>query len=302
MDAAIFPASGPVVTSNRILYTPSDFARSSLLNLQEIGTLEAGKAHENRRQGLASCLFFVVHSGSGFLTFEGEDYPLSPGDCVFIDCRRPYAHRTPGEDGQLWSLSWVHFTGISMAGIYGKYLERGGRAVFRPEDIAPYLDLFSKLMAVAGSDDKIRDMRINEHLSALLTLIMSESWHPERAGARAVKRRSVQPVAAYLAEHFAEPVTLDELSERFYINKYYLARVFREYMGISIGTYIRSLRITRAKQLLRFSDLSAEEIGEITGFGALNYFSRAFKEVEGIPPSVFRRQWREQGSTQRKPI
>ena len=150
--------------------------------------------------------------------------------------------------------------------------------------------------------DKIRDMRINEHLSALLTLIMSESWHPERAGGRAVKRRSVQPVAAYLAEHFAEPVTLDELSERFYINKYYLARVFREYMGISIGTYIRSLRITRAKQLLRFSDLSAEEIGEITGFGALNYFSRAFKEVEGIPPSVFRRQWREQGSTQRKSI
>ena len=97
MDAAIFPASGPVVTSNRILYTPSDFARSSLLNLQEIGTLEAGKAHENRRQGLASCLFFVVHSGSGFLTFEGEGDPrkdiiaaLTAGGCAYysVDVQR----------------------------------------------------------------------------------------------------------------------------------------------------------------------------------------------------------------------
>ena len=66
------------------------------------------------RQGLASYLFFVVESGSGTLEYEGETRVLSAGDCVFLDCRRPYRHYT-GDD--LWQLRWAHFYGPNMAAI-----------------------------------------------------------------------------------------------------------------------------------------------------------------------------------------
>ena len=61
-----------IVTSNRILYTPSSFARSSLLHLQEIGELEARRAHTSSRSGLQSFLFFTVVSGSGTLSYNDK--------------------------------------------------------------------------------------------------------------------------------------------------------------------------------------------------------------------------------------
>ena len=107
----------------------------------------------------------------------------------------------------------------------------------------------------------------------------------------APKKLSVVEVKEYLEQHYAEKITLDELSTRFFINKYYLTRVFKEQFGQSITAYLTSLRITHAKQLLRFSDKSVEEIGLECGLGQLHYFSRVFKEVEGVPPSIYRSQW-----------
>ena len=117
-----------IVASNRILYTPSSFARSSLLHLQEIGELEARRAHTSSRSGLQSFLFFTVISGAGELVYDGKSYELEFGDCVFIDCHNPYSHTT--DPTKLWTLRWVHFYGLTLPSIYNKYCERGGQPVF----------------------------------------------------------------------------------------------------------------------------------------------------------------------------
>lgn len=276
------------VASNRILYTPSTFARSSLLHLQEIGELEARRAHTSSRSGLQSFLFFTVVSGSGSLSYSGKDYKLDAGDCVFIDCHNPYSHTT--DPNNLWTLRWVHFYGPTVPSVYDKYKERGGRPVFHPESQGKIEAVWSSLMTVAGSADYMRDMLINQHLSTLLTLVMSESWHPEDA-TTAKKKASVADVKEFLDQNYQTKITLDGLAEKFYINKYYLTKVFKEQYGQSITNYLLNLRITKAKQLLRFSEKSVEEIGFEAGLGAPHYFSQTFKSVEGVPPSVYRKQW-----------
>ena len=120
MDTPLF--DGKLVHSQRIIYTPSPFARASLVHLQEVGTLQARSPHASTRQGLASYLFFMVESGSGTLEYEGQTRALRAGDCAFLDCRRPYRHYT-GDD--LWTLRWVHFYGPNMGAIYKKYQQRG---------------------------------------------------------------------------------------------------------------------------------------------------------------------------------
>ena len=278
-----------IVSSDRILYTPSDFARSSLLHLQEIGTLQALRPHVSSRTNLSSYLFFIVLSGSGTLTYFNETYSLKTGDCVFIDCSHPYSHTTSEEN--LWSLRWCHFYGPTLPSVYGKYAERGGRPAFTPQDTEPFTSLLEDLYDLASGNDYIRDMKINEKLNSLLTCLMSESWHPEHAGSSVYKRSSVSSVKEYLDLHYAEKITLDQLSREFYINKFYLTRVFKEQYGMPVNTYLRNLRITHAKQLLRFTDQSIEEIGIQCGMPQLHYFSRVFKEVEGISPSTYRNQW-----------
>ena len=146
------------------------------------------------------------------------------------------------------------------------------------------------LMTTAKGTDYMRDMLINEQLSTLIRLIMEQSWHPEDQR-HAPKRASVVDIKAYIDEHYAEKISLDELSSRFFIDKYYLTKTFRSQFGLNISTYVQNIRITKAKQLLRFSNLTVEEIGAEVGMSDPAYFSRVFKNVEGVGPKMYREQW-----------
>lgn len=276
------------VRSERILYTPSDFARTSLLHLQEAGSLEAIRPHTSARENMNSFLCFAVVSGSGELTYNGKRYELAAGDVVFIDCHKPYAHRTERE---LWTLRWCHFYGPELPAVYHKYLERGGAPVFRPERLSEITELLTGLHRIASAPDYIRDMRINQELSRLLTLLMSYSWHPENKTV-SKKRMELSAVREYLDGHFREKITLEELSRRFFIDRYYLTKIFREAYGMTVMAYVLSARITRAKNLLRFTDLSIEQVGVESGMQDANYFARSFKKAEGMTPGQYRRLWR----------
>lgn len=285
----LFSNNASSVQSDRILYTPSAFARGSLLHLQEVGTLKALHPHTSTRSGLVSYLCFLVLEGEGSLTYDGRQYSLKLGDCVFTDCRKTYSHST---SDCLWSLSWCHFYAPFMPAIYEKYKERGGLPVFHPEKPDAFQKIFVQLYELAASSDYIRDMRINESLSALLTLLMQESWNPDHV-AVSKKRMELAAVKAYMDEHYTQKLTLDDLEAQFFINKYYLLKIFKETYGMTISSYLISKRITRAKQLLRFTKLTIDEIGCEVGMDGAGYFSRMFKKAEGISSKEYRKQWQQ---------
>ncbi len=280
---------GNFVKSKRIIYTPSNFAKTNLIHLQEVGELTAIKPHVNSREGLNSFLFFVVTNGEGKLIYENKTYTVTKGDCVIIDCKRTYSHSSSLKN--LWSLKWVHFFGPNLNSIYEKYTERGGLSVFTPKCYSDYFDKLEKIFTIAASEDYIRDMRLNEELTSLLTLLMSESCHPENTARTGAKKQSLQNIKKHIEEHYTEKICLDDLAERFFINKFYLTRVFKEQFGITLLSYLDSVRITRAKQLLRFSELTVEEVGREVGIDDGTYFNRVFKKVEGITPGEYRRMW-----------
>lgn len=314
MHSNLFTAS-PSVQSSRILYTPSPFARSSLLHLQEVGSLTAIKPHTSKREKLQSYLCFLVEDGEGELVYEGKKYELRSGDVVFIDCRKAYSHSTgkscsmgnarsvdnnhsaaEKDGGKLWSLRWCHFYGPSMSAIYAKYCERGGLPVIRCADMAhgadvsQYAAILTDIYTLASSSDYIRDMRINGKLNDLLTLLMESSWHQGNSS-NAPKKMDISSVKSFLDEHYSEKLSLESVASHFFIDKHYLARLFKEQYGVTLVTYLQQVRITHAKRMLRFTDKSIEEIGLECGIGELNYFSRVFKKLEGVSPSEFRRVW-----------
>lgn len=274
--------------SDRIIYTPSGFAKTNLIHLQEIGELKAKSPHISRRANLSSYLFFLVISGSGMLEYDGKTYPLTKGDCVFIDCRKPYSHSTSTD---LWTLKWVHFYGPNMNGIYEKYVERGGLPGFSSFNQESYIRLLKQLYDIAASSVYIRDMKIYEKLAALLTLLMEESWNPVNGAHSASHKRDMQSIKDYLDLHYQEKISLDGLAEIFYINKFYLTRIFKEQFGLTVNNYLLQVRITHAKQLLRFTELSIEKISQDCGMNDANYFARMFKKVEGTSPGEFRKSW-----------
>ncbi len=284
-------ASGDVVTSDRIIYTPADFARTNLNHLQEVGTLTALRVHESRRSQLSSYLFFVVLRGRGTLTVEGITYEMKNGDCAFVDCMQNYKHQSSDD---LWQLQWVHFNGPNMIGIYDKYRERGGRFVFTPSthDFEKLCALLTGIQQTAASSSYIRDMEINEQLTSLLTELMRNSWNPMQHENASSKRKDLRSVREYINSHYAEDIKLDDLAQRFFINKFYLTRIFKEQYGMTINAYLTQVRITNAKKHLRFTDMTVEQAGIQCGYKDANFFIRMFKRSEGMTPREFRSKWK----------
>ncbi len=278
---------GDLVSTNRIIHTPSSFAKGSLFYLQEVGTLQARKQHICQRKHLQSFLFFIVISGTGSLMYDGKTYFLSKNDCVFLNCQKPYFHKT---SESLWSLSWIHFNGWNMKDIYEKYLERGGKNVLHQENILEYCSIINNLLDIAKSDSFIKDLEINEKITELITCLMKETITDNKKDYKE-KITLVQGLKRYLDINFEKKISLDELASLFSLNKYSIIRNFKKKYGFSIDNYLLNKRINKAKELLRFSQLSIEEISKECGFYDQNYFSRAFKKIEGESPTKYKKEW-----------
>ncbi len=285
MDKSLF-TNLETVSSKRVLYTPSMFARSSLLYLQETGTLYATDVHKSSRQKLVSYLFFIVLSGAGIFTYEEKEFELYPNDCVFIDCSKPYSHTT---SEKLWKLKWCHFNGPEMKSIYDKYKKRGGKPVFRASSNS-YSILLDNLYEEVVSFSYVKDMKINLLLSNLLVYLMEDAWDPENIGLTD-KQKEIQEVRIFLDSKYNTKITLNNLASHFLMDKFYLCEQFKKQYGITINDYLTSVRITEAKKMLRFTDKTLDEIAYNIGVNGAAYFSRLFKKVEGISPSKFRKMW-----------
>ncbi len=109
----------------------------------------------------------------------------------------------------------------------------------------------------------------------------------------ATERRSLMAlgeVLSFVEKHYAEEITVDRLSEMAAMSESSLMRTFRKVTGKSPMSYVVSLRVTKAAELLRNTDLSATEISYRCGFNDSNYFSRQFRKVMGTPPRTYRKQ------------
>jgi AraC-like DNA-binding protein len=95
---------------------------------------------------------------------------------------------------------------------------------------------------------------------------------------------------AYLLEHFAEPVKLDDLVRVSRLSRFYVLRVFRREFGVSPHEYQRHLRLARACRLLA-GGVPASRVAYDVGFTDQSHLIRQFKALTGLTPGAFAREW-----------
>ena len=93
----------------------------------------------------------------------------------------------------------------------------------------------------------------------------------------------VMEVVSYLNEHYSEKITLDKLTEIFFISRSTLCARFYSTMHCSVMEYTQALKLNRSKTLLRSTRLSIQEISSICGYSSPNYFSLIFKKRWDYP-------------------
>lgn len=96
-------------------------------------------------------------------------------------------------------------------------------------------------------------------------------------------------IQAYMLEHLASPMTLNELAEGFFVNKAYLCSSFRESSGMTIMNFLKHIRMHQAAGAPLNSGESIQEISERVGYPDSAYFSRVFKKTFGVSPESYRK-------------
>ncbi len=100
----------------------------------------------------------------------------------------------------------------------------------------------------------------------------------------------IQKVKAYVEEHYAEELTLDDMADMIGYSTYYFMKLIKEYLGMSFGDFLTSVRMNNAKKLLLSTNMSISEVGYSVGYNDANYFARVFKRQEKVTPSEYKRQ------------
>ena len=275
--------------SHWITVTASQAVRTSIAYVQELGDFYCGPEYYTTRENLPSYLIKLCVSGEGTLDYDGQSYVIRPGNLFWIDCNKPQYYCTSPAVGH-WRILWVHFYGAPCEAYYKLFLSQNdGRAVVHPSSdmaIRSTLDTLLKLYLEGGNT-----LQDDVQASAMLTQLMSHCIHA--AGLHSANRlpNYVIDARSYINLHYAERITLDDLSRSISINKFYLQKLFKRCIGLSPNEYLIHTRLTHAKQLLRTSTTPINQIAMDVGINNIGHFITLFKRYEGITPSAYRRRW-----------
>ena len=103
-------------------------------------------------------------------------------------------------------------------------------------------------------------------------------------------RRRIGEVQAFLAANLDRDVDLRAIAREAALSPYYFARQFTAYVGVPPYRYLIGLRIDRAQQLLRETELTVTQICHRVGFNTLSHFTTTFRRHTGVSPSAYRRR------------
>jgi transcriptional regulator GlxA family with amidase domain len=90
------------------------------------------------------------------------------------------------------------------------------------------------------------------------------------------------------SNHFAEDISLDVLARGVQLSKYHFLRKFRMEVGITPGAFLKRYRIVRAMDHLTGTQRTIREIGQMVGYRDPAAFSRAFTQIAGTQPYLYR--------------
>ena len=138
------------------------------------------------------------------------------------------------------------------------------------------------------SESSFEDGKMVENSEYLLRFCMEYAEYISQLRGRAAQG-VLRDVEKEIRAHFAENISLREMSQKFFINSAYLGQIFKKKYGQSFKDYLTDVRIKEAAKMLSTTDKKIIIIAEEVGYKDSDYFVQKFIERMGCTPSKYRR-------------
>lgn len=238
-----------------------------------ISSFEIARLQFQHTYTFGSILFYehpvigYLKKGSAQFLYQGKKFYAQEGDLIYIAKGTTYY--------SIWSGSpEIEFYSIEYS-------------FFSPYSYFDYRFQIVKNYPATLPDQIYESYQSNLYLSvsALYRMLSDLYARMEKTAASP----AVQPAIDYLEEHFAEPVTIDELSRLCHCSSSGFFKLFKTSTGVTPITYKHNIMIQHALDLLAHTNLTIEEISAKTGFCSSNYFRRIFFNITQKTPKEVRK-------------
>lgn len=228
-------------------------------------------------------LVYITKGRGIFETAETGVIRINPGQVILLFPGVWHRYRPLKKTG--WDESWIGFS--------GEVADRIMRSFFSPEKAVLSIgydqqlnDLILSVAELTRSTppgfQQLMAARTTEALAMLRSLSMS--YH----AADRESDRKIQQARTHLLQHSSETIDMEQLAKKLGLSYSRFRSLFKEHTGAAPQQYLLSIRINKACELLRHTELPIGEIAERTGFASAYYFSRLFKQKIGTAPSAFK--------------
>ena len=237
-------------------------------------------------------LFHYVFSGTGTLMADDakgvtQTYSIKSGEGFLIF---PGQITTYIADKKLpWEYAWVEFDGLRVK----EFLETAGLTaqspIYRSANRELQGHMKDELLSIIHGKEH-SSLYLIGHLYLFLDMMIQSSFSHKEFSAGKLKDFYIREAISFIEQNYGHPITVEDIAIFCNLNRSYLGKIFRDELNKTPQQFLIYYRMNRAAELLKFSETTVGEIGKLVGYPNQLHFSRAFKNVFGIPPTQWRRE------------
>ena len=280
------------IAARRVYVLPLEKLRPVI----RIAHQQTGALHIPERLILDHELVLIL-KGRGRLQFGSEPVPFQAGSLLFIP---PFApHHFASEPGETDHVA-IHFDLAAHFPPFAADLRRRP-----PYEVRPTHGLALPSCSVVRAGEPVHRwlLEIVAHfarghpsarlraeallLNVLATLYDAPAAAPPQAINQASRQR-LERALGHLERHLAEHLVPADLARAAGLSPSHFTRLFRLWTGLPPGEYLLRRRVEQACKLLGDSTLSIKEVAARSGFDDPYYFSKVFRRIDGLTPTLFR--------------
>lgn len=238
---------------------------------------------------------YYLLSGERFYFIDNQMHLVQAGDLVFID--RYALHQTRDTGISHHERILIEFAPeflkplqAETAALLSALFIRGGQIIrLAAKERREIESILFELVRESAKQQAFDELNIKMLLVHLL--IRAARSNPKSPEQRDVFHPTLREIIGWISMNFRNPsLSLEQISEKFSISKYYLCRLFKQNTGYTFTNYVNLLRIREAQRLLRETDDKIMTICERSGFENVHHFCRVFKQISHVSPMQYRKE------------
>ncbi len=259
------------------------------LYITDIGYYPKASFHlRERTHGCNQYILIYCTSGEGWYTIQNQTYTVTANHFFIIPALSPHQYGASQQDP--WSIYWIHFAG-TMAAAYTHFVYQDSPVsvpLLATTNLARSQKFYELLAYIEMSYNEDNIVYANIGLGHYLTSFCKTVYHPQQKEQH--DPTPISKVIAYMKEHIALTLTLEDLAQVAGMSPSYFSLIFKEKIQSTPIHFFTFLKMQQACQLLENTTLRIKEVAYQLGYQDPYHFSRVFTNIMGLSPRSFRQK------------